>query len=486
MAGTRGSARTFRCSVAAVAALSLAAVFLAYAQHGRGAVATARSSAQVAVIPGLHPPSYPGFIGIPRLPVGSPQLSAYHFTPLAASQVTAAALASYDTVILYGIRWSDLSASAQQAVNAFAKTGKVLIWDADDTGPQAYSTFIHPFSTRASGEAHEQKHGVVSFPAGNDFLASNDPSSPHYLDPQQLVTDRDMLNDMSAMETGAPRWVPALVAASQSIPEGGWLLAWTYGDIPSRTGMTIYSGMDADVFAKQVTVNYAIKELSLELAARFSHTATASCAPNCSPPPPPPPPHGGGGGSGGGGGGGQTYAACSLQRPAPKQWVHRRVPILLETSVASGITGNVSASLHDALRSKHRVVAAASEQQDGVLRLLVNTRWLRSNRVVRLQALVYVRGQKACTVKFRLKVDNTAPRVLRLRTTTAKHRHVVTVRVSEGSSMRIVGAGAKHGRWVRVRAHRTIHVTLPRRVRHARLILRDRADNRLTRKLTWR
>ena len=105
-------------------------------------------------------------------PSGESQLSGYHFSQLATNQVTAASLSSYDTAILYGIRWSDLSANGQAALNTFAATHKVLIWDADGTGPQTYSNFIHPFSDQASGEQNTNPQAsVVSFPTGVNFLA---------------------------------------------------------------------------------------------------------------------------------------------------------------------------------------------------------------------------------------------------------------------------------------------------------------------------
>ena len=54
-------------------------------------------------------------------------------------------------MLLYGIRWSDIPPSGQAAINGFAQTHKVLIWDADSTGSQQWTTFIHPFSDTASG-----------------------------------------------------------------------------------------------------------------------------------------------------------------------------------------------------------------------------------------------------------------------------------------------------------------------------------------------
>jgi hypothetical protein len=426
------------------------------------------------VIPGFAPPAYPGFYGVPALPVGASQLAAYHFSQLPASHATASALSSYDTVILYGIRWSDVPASAQAAIDAFAETHKVLIWDSDDTGDQNYSTFIHPFSDQASGENFEGKpnDSVVSFPKGTDFLASDNPSSPYYLDPNQLVTDRDEIKDMSAMTTGTKNWVPALIAANAKIPKGGWPIAWSYGVIGNHTGMTVYSGLDADAFGNsQLNPNNAIKELALQLQAQFHTTPDASCAPNCKL-------SGGGGGGGGGGGSGppKQYAACSLEK-VPTRWVHGRVPITLKASVAAGITGRV-------LAPSGRLLASGNESGD-LIHLGVKTRLLRTNHASRLRAIVYFNGQPACSTSFRLKVDNTRPRLLFLHTTTDGRLRLTSFKVSEKSQMRIEGGGSKYRRWVGISGHRVINALLSLHVHKARLIVRDRAGNTIVRKLVW-
>ena len=140
MATSRAQRRTPRILIAALAAVTVSIAVLVAPGHSRGAGPAAQSSVNVAVIPGFAPPAYPGFYGVPALPVGASQLAAYHFSQLPASHVTASALSSYDTVILYGIRWSDVPVTAQAAIDAFAKTHKVLIWDSDDTGDQNYST----------------------------------------------------------------------------------------------------------------------------------------------------------------------------------------------------------------------------------------------------------------------------------------------------------------------------------------------------------
>jgi len=454
-----------RIVIAAGAALLLSVALLQDSGRSGGAVAAAQPSVHVAVIPGFAPKPYPGTYGVPPLPVSDPSLSAYHFAELPADQVTAGALAGYDTVLLYGIRWSDLSAGAQQAIDAFARTGKVLIWDADDTGAQSYSTFIHPFSTAASGENGKANDSVVSFPNGGNFLASPDPSNPAYLDPNQLITDRNMINDMNAMTTGTPGWEPALVAQNKSIPQGGWPLAWSYGVVGDHTGLEIYSGIDADAFADNLSPNYAVKELALQLAAPFLRAPESSCAPSCQPPTSSP---------------GKPYAACAFARPLPKGWVRRRVPIVLKTSVVPGISGTVSTRAG-------RVLSSARERKAGLLELIVPTTRLRSNRAAPLRANVLVDGQRACSLGFRLRVDNLPPRPLLLATVRRAGHDLLRLRLSERSTVTVYyGPTGRATRTRTVGARRLVVFRLPGTIASATVIARDRAGNRMLRRVHWR
>jgi hypothetical protein len=455
--------RSLRIVIAALAAVTVSTAVLAHPGHSRGAGPGTQPSLNVAVVPGFKAPTYPGQNSGPKFPADDSHLSAYHFSEVAKNKLTAGGLASYDTVILYGIRWSDISTSEQAALNAFAATHKVVIWDADGTGSQNYATFIHPFSERASGPSGKPNDSVVSFPSGVDFLASDRPSSPYYLDSSQLITDPSMINDMNAMTTGTTNWVPALVAANRDIPQGGWVLAWSYGVIGNHTGLTIYSGIDVDAFPnKQLNPNYAIKELALQLSAPFRTTPDPSCAPGCHLPSSGPP---------------STHASCSFAKGVPVHWVHGRVPIWLKTSVVAGITGRV-------LSHSGRLLATGTAR-NGLIHFRVQTRRLRSNHGSRLRALVYFNGQRACSKSFRLKVDNTPPRLLFLRTTSIGHLRLASFRVSEKSKMRIAGGGRRYRHWVLVAAHKLINARLSGSVRHARLILRDRAGNTVVRKLVW-
>lgn len=426
----------------------------------------------MAVIPGFAPAAYPGTKGVPPLPVSAAALAHYQFSELPADQVTVAALSSYDTVLLYGIRWSDIPASGRAAINAFAPTHKIVIWDADDTGAQTYTNFVHPFSTLASGEHAQRGGSVVSYPAIPNFLANDNPTSPYYLDPNQLVNDQHMIAHMNAITNGTKQWVPALDAANQAIPDGGWVIGWSYGKIGDATGMVVYSGIDADSLIANVHPNYALKELALDLAAPY-RTTPARCAPNCKLPQDK---------------GGQVYAACNFAKRVPTHWVHGRVPIVLQTSIAAGITAQV-------LTRTGRVVASGREVSGDLVQLAVRTKKLRTNRISQLRAVVSVKGKPACTNAFRLKVDNTPPRLLKLSTTRTAGAHLLDLRVNERARLSLAGrhgfvalhplAGHTVRGWLRIGANRSIHIRVSVTVKTARLRVRDRAGNTVVRKLRW-
>src|SRR5436305_3819182 len=172
-----------RAALAATAVATATTVLLGDAVSSpAAATAAAQTSAHVAVIPGFHAPVYPGTNGLVAFPSDSSTLSAYQFSEVGVGAVTTAALQSYDTIILYGQRWNALSSTAQAAINGFARTGKVVIWDADSTGSQDYGSFVHPFSTLASGEDGVKSGSVVTFPSGTNPLASSDQARPLFLD----------------------------------------------------------------------------------------------------------------------------------------------------------------------------------------------------------------------------------------------------------------------------------------------------------------
>lgn len=442
----------------------LSAALLEHPGRSRGAGGAAQPSNNIAVVPGFAPKPYPGKEpGVPPLPINAPGLSKYHWSQLPAASITAAALQGYDTVVLYGILWSDIPSSGQAAIDSFAAKHKVVIWDADNTGAQTYSNFVHPFSTLSSGPHYQGKpsDSVVSFPTGVDFLASSNPASPDYLDPNQLIHDKDELDDMNGMKLKTSNWRPALVAANHGIPNGAWPLAWSYGNIGNHTGLTIYSGLDADAFPTQEKLNNDRKELALELAAPVRSTPDPSCAPKCTLPPEGP---------------STPQASCGFDSVS-HHWGHGRLPLVVKTSVASGITAQI------VNRSGH-VLASGSEQNADLVPLVIQTNKLPSKGSWRLRALVFVNGVKACTNPFQLiKANKSRPRLMLLAWSNGT-RHLITLRVSEMSWMKVV-APHVHWRTNPVPANKVKQFSLPGSVRSAKLILRDRAGKTVVRRLVW-
>jgi hypothetical protein len=370
-------------------------------------------------------------------------------------------LNNYDTVILYGIRWSDIPSGGQAAINDFAAKHKVLIWDADATGPQSYSNFVHPFTTLSSGQAYEGKpsDSVVYYAKKFDFLASSDPASPSYIDPNQLVHDRDELNDMNAMQTGTTNWRPAILAANHGIPQGAWPIAWSYGAIGDHTGLTVYSGLDADAFPTQEKLNNDKKELALELAAPVSSTP-AACAPKCTLPTVTV---------------SHPFASCGFSKLV-RHWPRGHVPLVIETSLAQGITARI-------VTSSGRVLASGSEQTGNLVPLSIPTRKLPGNRASRLRARVFVYGEPACTNRFQLIKSSARPGLLALATQLGK-RHLLTLRTNETAWMKVI-APHLHWRTNHVPAHKVVQFSLSASVRKATLVIHDRAGKTLTRTLIW-
>ena len=295
-----------------------------------------------------------------------------------------------------------------------------------------------------------------------NFLASSNPSSPYYLDPVQLVSNASMVNDMNAMKTGTKNWGPMLVAQNANIPKGGWLLAWSYGVIGNHTGMTIYSGLDADAINNpELNPNDEITELLLELKAPFLTTPDTSCAPTCKPPPLPQQskPH-----------------QLQLREACPDPLGARPRPDSAE------VQSCCRDHSHRAARKRQGPSSPPAQSRTGLIRLRVQTRLLRTNHVSR-PVVVYSNSQQTKSKFFRLKVDNTPPRLLSLRTHSTGSGRLVSFRVSEKVRFRVTGGGSSYQHWASLARHRLITARLPSSVRHARLILRDRAGNTIVRRL---
>jgi uncharacterized membrane protein YgcG len=435
-------------------------------------------SANVALVPGFHAPKYSDKESLPGFPAGS--LPGYHFGAVPLGSVTTANLSAYDTVVVYGTRWSDLSSSEQAAINAFAQTGKVIIWDADSTGAQKYSSFVHPFETVSSGPTGGSFGSVVTFPDGSP-LASSQPSSPVYLDPAALVASTHLIGHMNAIVPSPTNWSPGLIASNGKIKDPSWVVAWGYGSTSDHSGMVIYSGIDADAFEDAASPNYAIRELSYQLAAPFNRAPDSSCAPNCGAP------SGSGGGSGGtggsggsngGGGNSSTFAQCSFTKKPPTGWQHGFFYLSLTTSVANGITGQVKSSAE-------KIIGTGTPSIPGHLALHVNSRLLPSNKVSTVKADVLVDSAVACSLTAQIRVDNVNPKAVGLKTTKTARGNMLTFRSNEPLRIWLSTPHHQYGTYSRKHSGRTT-LKFPRSVTSGTLRLVDRAGNTTKIKVSWK
>src|SRR5262249_42710346 len=157
-------------------------------------------------------------------------LPGYNFTATGYTDI-AGQLASgqYDTVLFYGIRWDDqnLSAADRAAINTFAQTHKLLIWDADSTTisedtaaakpsasslltPTSWEGFLYPFTEVSSGQ-NQATGGAASIVSDAEGpLASSVVGDPRYIDPAGLVGQQDAIGDSTVMTNLSDGWQIAM------------------------------------------------------------------------------------------------------------------------------------------------------------------------------------------------------------------------------------------------------------------------------------
>jgi hypothetical protein len=444
------------------------------------------SSSSIALVTGTNH-------SLPPVPVSSSDSGYYNLAQFTWSSqpvanLTTAALAPYDTLMLYGVDWSTLSPDQRAAVNDFATRGKVLIWDADAVLPEGgsgdYTDFIHPFTTTASG-AHASGDGQAAFVTGaaGNPLVSDDPSSPLYIDMTELAETRHAIGDMSVLNppAGNVDWTGSMNATNRMIAVRSWVVAWGYGVTSTHAGMTIYSGLDGDALCRtdgttcspDAATNWTRKELYLQLAAPFYRSAAPCAVTNSCTPPPQPPPVNGGGGTGGTGGSPQA-AVCTLAAPVPRVWVHGTITVHISTT-ASG------ASALAVQTTGGRTVSSRALAGAGSAAIKVDTTRLLSNHRDGLIARVGNGQGVACSVAFALQVDNVKARILALSVHRAGTAHVVRFKPSEAVRARLLIRGK--GSWHKLRAGVQATLRTSLHVATAKLVLVDRAGNITTRTL---
>jgi hypothetical protein len=481
--------------------------------------ALADTSHNVAVIPGLHGAGY-GVKGAPVLPTAN--LPGYSFTATGYTNI-AAQLASgqYDTVLFYGMRWDDqrLTATDKAAINAFAQTHKLLVWDADSTTvsedtatakpsssylltPSSFADFIFPFTEVSSGQ-NQATGGAASIVSDADGpLASSTVGDPRYIDTLGLVDQQDAIGDSSVMTNMSDGWQVAMYARNERLDakmatplaEGYPLVAWHYGTQSNHTGMVVYSGIGVDALHDPPTLsngkpNYALKALQIQLGATFFTTAQG-CAPSC--PAPPEDTVAVTGGTPFQGSVSQaaaqtavttqtattvttTAASCGLSATAPKGWVSKTVPLSIK---AVGTAGSV------ALTTPRGLTVATATGKNGLFTLRLDSKRLLNNRATTLTATALVGATRQCAVNLLLRVDNVAPKALKLVVTKAHGLRHITFRASEGVTAKMIIKGRKT-KFVKVAAGKKVTIAV-KPAALGKLVLIDRAKNSGTRLLKLR
>jgi len=165
------------------------------------------------------------------------------FSALSASQVSAEALANYDTVILFMFNPSGLTAARKAAINDWVyKGGKLMIWDSDQVprgSPWDYTWLPYPFTTSVPGQTGQTGKGLNILEENQ--LSSSDPSSPYYIDTAVLNSQTDAVGDANVLISYSPGWRIDMMATNVLGETGPAHVYAAYG-----SGLLIYSALDWD------------------------------------------------------------------------------------------------------------------------------------------------------------------------------------------------------------------------------------------------
>jgi hypothetical protein len=213
------------------------------------------ASHNVAMIPSNQPSPPQGYLnqdGI--LPVsttvaGNPNESfgKFSFTNVAVSQITAAELAKFDTVVLNEVRVTSLTTAEETVLSQFvANGGKLLIDDADATHNNDYSWVVPGTGTTQVG-AGCNNCGLTSGTSmilNNSGLISANPSDPSYVNIADMQHYTDAIGDSNLLTSSAlGRGWFAVVQGTDAKGEAGAQLAYA----TNANGLVVYNGFDTDM-----------------------------------------------------------------------------------------------------------------------------------------------------------------------------------------------------------------------------------------------
>ena len=215
------------------------------------------------------------------LPTTGPagELGDFVFTNLAPLAVNATNLAAFDTVVLnvaspqMSCNTGTLSASAKAALVAFVGSGKKMIIYDSECSVQDCSWLPFPFTTSNPGPRGAT--GTLTI-VENNFLASNDPADPHYINAACLGSSTDAVGDMNVMTTRDPNWC---ISMSGTNVRGDTGPVHTYAPYPTRSGpgLFIYNGLDLDDISSGCNPNGLRKIWVQELQQPFNPPVNLAC-----------------------------------------------------------------------------------------------------------------------------------------------------------------------------------------------------------------
>ncbi len=177
----------------------------------------------------------------------------FNFTDVGVSEVSAATLAGYDTVLLnicssagpngdgvdaFNCDVNKLSNSQKtDLVNFNQNGGKLIIYDSE-CSPQNYSWLPFPFTTANPGA--QGGTGTVNI-VENNLLGSDVSSNVHFIDKTLLGQQTDAVGDMNVLTTTDPNLCLHMSGTNVAQQTGPTHVYWRFG-----SGIGIYNGFDVD------------------------------------------------------------------------------------------------------------------------------------------------------------------------------------------------------------------------------------------------
>jgi hypothetical protein len=266
--------------------------------QGTGVAAACNNgSANVAFIPNPVGP------GGGTLPTTNSAFDAFTFTNVPFASVSAATLASYDTVVLISCDpLNDLSSSQRtDLINWLSDGGKLIIYDSEcveDTGnPTNDFTWLpcgfESYGPGGWGATADSDPWVTLEIIEDNTLSSSDSGSPYFIDTDMIAHDTDGAGDMNVFLTQETCWCGDMLGTNAIDEEGQEMSPGTTGYVHAYShygqGLMIYNGLDIDWMGSSTDptldtgTSYLAKIWLLELQQPWGDTCGLPCAARITP-----------------------------------------------------------------------------------------------------------------------------------------------------------------------------------------------------------